>query len=108
MDLERVERRRASRATPTATCRPRGREHPRRAHPARRRATAIAAQRLLGGHLDVVGFVTPDESRLRRVQLRVAGWIQSLRVSRTGEVVRAGQPMLSIYSPELFQSEKST
>jgi multidrug efflux pump subunit AcrA (membrane-fusion protein) len=58
------------------------------------------------GSLDLVGFVTPDESRLRRVQIRVSGWIRELYVSETGASVKAGQPLLSIYSPELFQSEQ--
>jgi Cu(I)/Ag(I) efflux system membrane fusion protein len=53
-----------------------------------------------------VGFVAPDETRLRRVQLRVAGWVQDVAMNRTGETVRAGQPMLSLYSPELVQSER--
>ncbi len=67
--------------------------------------TAIAARRALDAQVSLVGFVTPDESRLSRVQLRVSGWVQSLQVSRTGSTVRAGQPLLQIYSPELFQSE---
>lgn len=54
----------------------------------------------------LVGFVTPDESRLKKVQLRVAGWVQDVSMNRTGERVRIGQPMLSIYSPELYQSER--
>ena len=41
----------------------------------------------------------------RAVQVRVNGWIQALHVDRTGQVVRAGQPLLTLYSPELFQSE---
>ena len=44
--------------------------------------------------------------RLRRVQLRVAGWIERLHVNRTGEVVKAGQPLVTLYSPELFQTEQ--
>ena len=68
--------------------------------------TTVVVRRPLGGRLDLVGFVTPDESRLRRVQLRVAGWVQRLDVNRTGETVRAGQPLLALYSPELYQSEQ--
>jgi multidrug efflux pump subunit AcrA (membrane-fusion protein) len=67
---------------------------------------ARVEKRTLGGQLDLVGFVTPDESRLRRVQLRVSGWVERLYVSRTGEQVSAGDPLLSIYSPELYQSER--
>jgi membrane fusion protein, copper/silver efflux system len=68
--------------------------------------TAIVERRPVGGSLDLVGFVTPDESRLKRVQIRVAGWVQDLFVNRTGESVAAGQPLLTIYSPELYQSEQ--
>jgi Cu(I)/Ag(I) efflux system membrane fusion protein len=68
--------------------------------------TAIVERRPVGGGLDLVGFVAPDESRLRRVQIRVAGWVQELFVNRTGETVAAGQPLLTIYSPELYQSEQ--
>ncbi len=60
----------------------------------------------LGEGSPLVGFVAPDETRLRRVQLRVAGWVQDVAMNRTGETVRAGQPMLSLYSPELVQSER--
>jgi Cu(I)/Ag(I) efflux system membrane fusion protein len=68
--------------------------------------TAVAERRPLGASLDLVAFVAPDEARMRQIQLRVAGWVKELNVSRIGETVRAGQPLLSIYSPELFQSEK--
>jgi len=68
--------------------------------------TAVAERRVLGGGLELVGFVTPDESRIRRVQLRVSGWVQQVHGGQTGEPVRAGQPLLTIYSPELYQSEQ--
>jgi len=68
--------------------------------------TAIVTRGALGEGSPLVGFVAPDESRLRRVQLRVAGWVRDVQVNRTGEVVKAGQPMLSIYSPELYQTEQ--
>jgi Cu(I)/Ag(I) efflux system membrane fusion protein len=60
----------------------------------------------LGEGSPLVGFVAPDETRIRRVQLRVAGWVQDVAINRTGETVTAGQPMLSLYSPELYQSER--
>jgi Cu(I)/Ag(I) efflux system membrane fusion protein len=58
------------------------------------------------GGAPLVGFVTPDEASLKRIQLRFAGWVRKVVMNRTGERVRAGQPMLSIYSPELHQSEQ--
>jgi len=68
--------------------------------------TAVVSRRALSGALDLVGFVTPDEARVKRVQIRASGWVQKLEVNTTGEVVRAGQPLLTIYSPELYQSER--
>lgn len=68
--------------------------------------TAIARRMPLGDVAQLTGFVAPDESRLRRVQLRVAGWVRDLAASRTGELIRKGEPMLTLYSPELFQSER--
>ena len=68
--------------------------------------TAIVRRSSLGGQLELVGFVTPDESRIKRVQIRTSGWIRQLYVNQTGAPVRVGQPLLSIYSPELFQTEQ--
>jgi membrane fusion protein, copper/silver efflux system len=68
--------------------------------------TARVERSATSGQLDLVGFITPDETRLRRVQIRVSGWIRQLYVNETGVRVSAGQPLMSIYSPELFQSEQ--
>jgi len=68
--------------------------------------TAVVTRAPLGAELDLVGFVALDESRIRRVQIRVSGWVQELHVNRVGEPVAAGQPLLSIYSPELYQTER--
>lgn len=68
--------------------------------------TARVVRSSSSGQLDLVGFVVPDEARLRRVQIRVSGWVRDLYVNETGVRVRAGQPLMSLYSPELFQSEQ--
>jgi Cu(I)/Ag(I) efflux system membrane fusion protein len=68
--------------------------------------TAVVERRAVGSQLELVGFVTPDETRLKRIQIRVAGWVQDLYAKSVGELVEVGQPLLSIYSPELYQSEQ--
>jgi multidrug efflux pump subunit AcrA (membrane-fusion protein) len=68
--------------------------------------TAVVQRRALGDALELTGFVTPDESRLHRVQLRVSGWVRRLHVSRTGQSVHAGETLLMLYSPEMFQTEQ--
>lgn len=52
-----------------------------------------------------VATVAPDESRISHVHTRVAGWIEKLHVSNTGEAVRAGQPLVDIFSQELLASQ---
>ncbi len=55
--------------------------------------------------LRVVATVVPDESRIAHIHTRVAGWIEKLHVTNTGERVTAGQTIAEIYSQELFASQ---
>ncbi len=53
-----------------------------------------------------VGRVTADETRLRHVHTKVAGWVETLEVNAAGERVRQGQPLMRIYSPELLATQE--
>ena len=53
-----------------------------------------------------VGTVTADETRIRHVHTKTAGWVEKLFVNFTGQLVRRGQPILSIYSQELLASQE--
>jgi Cu(I)/Ag(I) efflux system membrane fusion protein len=53
-----------------------------------------------------VGHVNYDESALSDVSLKVHGWITKLYVNKTGQRVNKGQPLFSIYSPELYNAEQ--
>ncbi|MDO8418292.1 MAG: efflux RND transporter periplasmic adaptor subunit [Agitococcus sp.] len=55
--------------------------------------------------LRAVATVVPDESRLSHIHTRVAGWIEKLYVSNTGETVKAGQRLADIFSQELQSSQ---
>lgn len=66
--------------------------------------TTKVQRRPVSDPLRLVGYVTPDETRLAEIQVRVAGWVQELHVNETGQRVDKGQPLLTIYSPELYQS----
>ncbi|HEY5046918.1 MAG TPA: efflux RND transporter periplasmic adaptor subunit [Rhizomicrobium sp.] len=52
------------------------------------------------------GTIQFDERRLAAVTTKVAGWIERLNVAATGESVRAGQPLLEIYSPDVVSAEE--
>src|SRR5262249_52197806 len=51
------------------------------------------------------GNVEVDETRLAQVQVRFSGWIQQVYADATFKQVRKGQPLLTIYSPELVTTE---
>ena len=52
-----------------------------------------------------VATIVPDESLIAHVHTRVSGWVEQLDVNTTGEFVRAGQPILRIFSQELLSSQ---
>jgi RND family efflux transporter MFP subunit len=56
--------------------------------------------------LRTVGRVTADETRLRHVHTKIAGWVERLYVNATGIRVSKGDPLLSIYSPELLATQE--
>jgi RND family efflux transporter MFP subunit len=53
-----------------------------------------------------VGRVTYDETRVAHVHTRIDGWIENVFVDFTGDIVKQGEPMLTIYSPEMLASQQ--
>jgi Cu(I)/Ag(I) efflux system membrane fusion protein len=64
--------------------------------------TATAAVRPLPQDLRAVAFVTADESLVEHVHVRFSGWIDRLFVEGTGQRVRQGDRLATIYSPQLL------
>ena len=53
-----------------------------------------------------VGTIDYDEKRIATVSVKVGGWIEDLYVDFTGRYVRKGEPLLTIYSPELVSTQE--
>lgn len=53
-----------------------------------------------------VGKVDYDERRVVTVSPKIGGWIEDLYVDFTGRFVRQGEPLLTIYSPELVSTQE--
>ncbi len=53
-----------------------------------------------------VGKVSLDETRVAKVQTKIEGWIDKVYVDFTGKLVEKGQPLLTIYSPEMLASQQ--
>jgi membrane fusion protein, copper/silver efflux system len=51
------------------------------------------------------GLVRHDETRLADVNLKLEGWIRDLYVDYTGHYVRKGQPLFTLYSRELLNTQ---
>ena len=66
----------------------------------------VVARRPLADHITTVGRVAYDESRLHDVSVKFAGWIGKLYVDQTGQRVRRGQTLFTLYSPELYGAEQ--
>ncbi len=50
--------------------------------------------------------IVPDETRLFTVTTKIEGYVEKLFVNTTGQYVKKGQPLLTIYSPELVSSQQ--
>ncbi|HEX3157006.1 MAG TPA: efflux RND transporter periplasmic adaptor subunit [Gemmatimonadaceae bacterium] len=63
-------------------------------------------ERTLEDAVRAVGVVVVDESRLEQVAPRFGGYVERLYVEATGAPVRRGQPLMTVYSPELYAAQQ--
>jgi Cu(I)/Ag(I) efflux system membrane fusion protein len=68
--------------------------------------TATAERKALSRAIRAVGRVAFNEERLARLHPKTEGWIEELRIGKTGSPVRQGDILLSIYSPQLVASQE--
>lgn len=64
------------------------------------------ARRPLEKIIRTVGRVAVDERRLAKVTIKFHGWIERLFVSATGDPVKKGQELFTIYSPDLVATQE--
>jgi RND family efflux transporter MFP subunit len=51
------------------------------------------------------GAVRHDETRQADVNVKVEGWIRDLYVDSTGQPIQSGQPLFTLYSPDLLNTQ---
>lgn len=68
--------------------------------------TEVARMQMVSDQLQVPGNVDVNERKLAYVQTRFPGWIQKVLVNASYQYVRQGEPMFTIYSPELVSTEQ--
>ena len=68
--------------------------------------TGLVEAKPVEDEVRTVGNVEVDETRLAYVQVRFSGWIQKVFADSTYQYVRKGQPLFTIYSPDLVTTEQ--
>jgi Cu(I)/Ag(I) efflux system membrane fusion protein/cobalt-zinc-cadmium efflux system membrane fusion protein len=68
--------------------------------------TAPVTRQDLHREVRTVGRISYEESKQYVVNSKLGGWIERLYVNQTGQLVKKGQPLLEIYSPELVSAQQ--
>ena len=68
--------------------------------------TAVAELAPFTKTIRTVGLIAIDERRMQHVHTKIQGWIEHLHAGAVGESVHRGDPLLTIYSPELLATQR--
>jgi len=68
--------------------------------------TGEVERKLVEDEIHATGNVGVDETRLSTVQVRYSGYIQKVFADATYQYLRKGQPLFTIYSPDLVATER--
>jgi Cu(I)/Ag(I) efflux system membrane fusion protein len=68
--------------------------------------TAEAGEMDLEQSIRTVGRVTADETRMYHIHTKFEGYIERIYVNFIGQYVKEGDPLFSVYSPELLASQR--
>jgi RND family efflux transporter MFP subunit len=66
---------------------------------------AAVEEKDLTDRIETTGLVEPDQQLEGYVQSRFAGWIRQVFVDQTYQYVKRGQPLFTVYSPQLVSAE---
>ena len=68
--------------------------------------TVVARRATLDTAIRAAGTVTVDETRQSEISTRVDGWIRDLMADYTGRIVRHGEPLFTLYSPDVVATQQ--
>lgn len=68
--------------------------------------TAAVELKSMHTELSTVGYVQYDQDKLLHIHPRVDGWIEKLFVKAAGNPVNEGQPLYTLYSPQLVNAQE--
>jgi multidrug efflux pump subunit AcrA (membrane-fusion protein) len=68
--------------------------------------TAAVEREPLARQIRTTGQLTADEQKISHVHLKVSGWIEQVYVDYVGQLIKKGQPLFTLYSPDLVSTEE--
>ena len=68
--------------------------------------TDLVRRETLDRSIRTVAQVQIDETKIARVHVKIAGWVEHVDVDYIGKLVRKGQPLFSFYSPDLVATQQ--
>lgn len=68
--------------------------------------TSTVEYKPLERQIRAVGLFDYDETRLARLSARVSGRADELFINSTGQAIKRGEPVYSIYSPDVFTAQR--
>lgn len=68
--------------------------------------TAKVIRGEMATEISTVGYVKYDEDKLVHIHPRVEGWIEKLYVKAAGNPVKKGQPLYTLYAPQLVNAQE--
>jgi Cu(I)/Ag(I) efflux system membrane fusion protein len=68
--------------------------------------TAELTHRPLETTIRTTGVIAFDETRIAQIHTKIAGWLNTVTANAIGEQVRKGQPLFTVYSPDLVATQR--
>jgi Cu(I)/Ag(I) efflux system membrane fusion protein len=76
----------------------------------RRTVLGIRSTRVVRQPIDLAitatGRLAVDETRLHEITLKIGGYVSDVKINATGQPVHKGDPLFTLYSPELYAAEQ--
>jgi RND family efflux transporter MFP subunit len=68
--------------------------------------TGTVQRKAVARTIHTVAQVQADETRFARIHVKIAGWVEEVNVDFVGKLVQKGQPLFSLYSPDLVATQQ--
>ena len=68
--------------------------------------TAVVERKPLVREIRTTAQIVADETRIAHVHVKVAGYIDKVYVDFVGQLVKKGQPLFTLYSPDLVSTQE--